>query len=196
MYIAPTAWIGLITATCIGALGGSFNGGNPTLGLVLFAVVLGLAIAPKLAGVIDVALSRGATPTYGGRLRFYASVAFELVGSTLAAPIVAVSICIFMIGLVFGKGICWQGQNRDVNRVAWLAAGRTMAPHTAAGLAIAAIVYGTAGLAGLAWALPLVVGLSCAIPLAVVTASPVLGRFLIRARLFAIPEEDSRRRDL
>ena len=185
MYLAQAAWILMIAVSCIGSMIGNFRFQDLTLGMTLFVGVFVLSVAPKFFGAVDVWLSKGGPTRYGGLVIFSLSVLAELVASTLMAPIVAMSVTLFLIGLLFGKSVYWGGQNRDRLGVAWRAAARALAPHTVAGLALATAFWQLGGLTAVLWGLPILTGWVLAIPYTVFSARPAA----TRRWLFRIPEE-------
>ncbi|MBC8129741.1 MAG: glucans biosynthesis glucosyltransferase MdoH [Rhizobiaceae bacterium] len=188
MYIAPPAWLAM---TLAGTAKGITDGFHPLyleLGLAMFGVIFFLSVAPKIAGVIDVALGSGSMRLYGGPLRFGISAMAELAVSMLLAPIVAVYVTTFLVGLLFGRTITWSGQNRDRLGIAWREAAKAMWPQTLLGFAMLALLS-EVGVQAALWMLPVVLGLCLAIPLTVLTASASFGRATARLGLFAIPEE-------
>ncbi|MES1938423.1 glucans biosynthesis glucosyltransferase MdoH [Salinisphaera hydrothermalis] len=192
MYLAPAAWIAMIAASCIGGVLGDLSLGSVTLGLTLFVAVFGLAIAPKIAGVIDVLLSHRGTARYGGALLFAASVAVELLWSTLIAPVVALSITLFLLGLLFGRTVAWGGQNRDRLDIPWRDAWPPLVPHTLAGIAVATTLWIAAGAGAALWAAPIIIGPTMAVPLTVWSGRRTVGAVMQRRRLCLIPEERDR----
>ncbi|MDP9836270.1 membrane glycosyltransferase [Neorhizobium huautlense] len=189
MYLAPPAWILATFAATYKAVSSGFDSSYMQLGFWLFISIFLLSIAPKLAGMLDVLLTRGAVRSYGGGLRFGLSAIMEVLASMLMAPIMAVYVSIFLIGLLFGRSVTWSGQNRDQLGISFLTAVRTMGVQTVIGLSLAVIIYfGSGGLA-LLWALPVVAGLCLSIPFTMVTASSAFGRWSARKGMFAIPEE-------
>ncbi|MEX6507306.1 glucans biosynthesis glucosyltransferase MdoH [Jiella sp. M17.18] len=190
MYAAPAAWIVMTLATVAKAFQGGFDPAMLRLGLGLFLTIFALSIAPKLAGMLDVVLTPGALRAYGGTLRFGASAVLEVLASMLMAPIVALSVTLFLLGLPFGRRVVWSGQNRDRLGIGWPTALAAMAPQTLLGLALAAVLW-PLGASALLWAAPFVGGLCLAAPFTVATAAPRLGRLLARAGLFAVPEESA-----
>ena len=70
-------------------------------------------LMPKIAGVLDVMLTKGGVTRYGGWLRFVPGAALELVFSFLQGAVSTIRTSIFMIGLLFGKSVVWGGQSRD-----------------------------------------------------------------------------------
>ncbi|MEF2552521.1 glucans biosynthesis glucosyltransferase MdoH [Aurantimonas sp. A2-1-M11] len=190
MYLAPPAWLAMTIAACAKAVTGTFDARYVELGLGLFVLIFLLSISPKIAGALDVMLTRGAVRSYGGPLRFAVSTVTEIFVSMLLAPVAAVYVTIFLAGLPFGRSVTWSGQNRDVLGVGWGSALRAMWPQTLFGSVMAVTLFAAAPLA-LVWSLPFVAGLLLAVPFTVMTAMPALGRFLSRAGLFAVPEESA-----
>jgi membrane glycosyltransferase len=188
MYLGQGAWIAMIAAACIGSMVGDFRVRDVQLGITLFVGIFFLAIAPKLLGVLDVALTHGGARRYGGAGKFGLSALLELLSSMLMAPVVALSICTFLIGLPFGQSVTWGTQNRAAVRVRWRDAVRALAPHTLLGLALAAALWHVGGWIAAAWALPIIAGLTLAIPYTVWSAR-TSATSRVRVRLFAIPEE-------
>jgi membrane glycosyltransferase len=139
--------------------------------------------------MLDIALTPGGAARYGGRLRFAAGAVVETVFSILIAPIVAFRVTIFLIGLLFGRSMMWNGQNRDAYRLSWGDALRGLWPQTLFGLTLAGTIVVVVGPATLPWAGPMVAGLGLAIPFAVLTAHPAFGRWTQRIGLCAIPDE-------
>ena len=189
MYLAPAAWIGMIAASCVGGVLGDLSLGDVRLGFGLFIGVFALAITPKIAGVIDVLLSVRGTHRYGGTPLFAASVLVELVSSILIAPVVALSITLFLIGLMFGRSVAWGGQNRDRLDIAWRDAWPPLAPHTLAGLGIAVMLWSAAGFGATLWAAPVILGPVLAVPLTVWSGRRAVGAVMQRRRLCLLPEE-------
>ena len=188
MYLAQGAWIAIIAAGCIGGMIGNYRVEDVRLGVTLFVAVFFLSVAPKLLGALDVALTRGSARRYGGAARFGVSAFTELLSSMLMAPVVALSVFIFQIGLLFGRSVAWGTQNRAQVDVRWRDALRALKPHTALGLALGIALWLAGGLNGVAWGLPIIAGLALSIPYTVWTAKAQAARGG-QVRLFAIPEE-------
>jgi membrane glycosyltransferase len=144
---------------------------------------------PKLAGLADVMLSKGAVARYGGPARFACSALVEIVVSLLMGAVTTFKTTQFMLGLAFGKSrVGWNGQERDAHGLSIANAAAALWPVTLFGIAVAsalAVVSPTA----LAWSLPLIAGHLVAVPFAVVTASPAVGKWCVRAGLCAVPED-------
>ncbi|KAK1501054.1 glucans biosynthesis glucosyltransferase H [Colletotrichum abscissum] len=153
-------------------------GWTPHLALAAFGIF------PKLAGVFEAVTT--SSRRYGGSLRCILSSFVELFLMTFIAPITALAVALFLCGLLKGKSITWDGQNRDRLGLSWRDSFRVLWPQTVLGFGVLLAVRGTAELA---WAIPSAVGLLLAIPVAVITASPRFGDAITSMRLFEIPEE-------
>jgi membrane glycosyltransferase len=195
MYLAAFAWTVMIALSALKVFDPEVGPRAIQLGIGLFAVSFFMSIAPKLAGMLDVAFTPGGMRRYGGPLRFLASSLTEIVFSILLAPIAAIRLTIFMVSLLFGRSVIWSGQQRDVQGLSWATAFNGLWPQTLFGFALLALFSWKAP-GVLYWAAPLLSGMILAVPFAVVTASPRFGRFMSRIGLCAIPEELETPRDL
>jgi membrane glycosyltransferase len=161
----------------------------PTTSLAaLYLTFLGMHLAPKLAGLADVALTPGGLARYGGAARFWLSAAIEIVSSFLVGAVTSFSETMFLIGLLLGRTIGWPEQARDAHGLALREAASVLWPHLALGAAIFALAGLVAPSLAL-WSTPPTLGFVVAIPFALVTAAPLVGAALRRARLCATPEE-------
>jgi membrane glycosyltransferase len=154
----------------------------------LYLTFLGMYLSPKLAGMADILLTKGGVARYGGAWRFLTSAAIEIVFSFLLGAVTTFRIAVFMIGLLFGKSVAWNGQARDAHGIAWRDAAEGLWGPFLFGCA----VCGALALhspAVLAWSLPLTLGYLVAIPFAVLTASQGFSEWLKRYALCGIPEE-------
>jgi membrane glycosyltransferase len=158
------------------------------LGIGLYITFFTMYLMPKIAGLIDVMLTRDGVARYGGWLRFGAGAAIELVFSFLQGAVSTMRTSIFMIGLAFGKSVVWGGQSRDAQRLSWEAAAWTFWPQTLFGLLVCGALLMIAPPV-FWWSLPLTAGYLLAIPFAVLTADPRFGRALQRLGLCGIPED-------
>jgi membrane glycosyltransferase len=154
----------------------------------LYLAFLLMYLSPKLAGLADILLQKGGVAPYGGPARFVASAGLEIVFSFLLGAVTTFRLTVFMIGLVFGRSVVWNGQARDAHGVAWRTAFRGLWGPFLFGLAICGSLA-ILSPATLLWSLPLTLGYLAAFPFAVASASPRIGKALLRHRLCAIPEE-------
>jgi membrane glycosyltransferase len=158
------------------------------MGMTLFATCFLMSLAPKLAGMLDAAVTSGSMARYGGPVRFVSGSLLEISFSVLFAPVASFRIAVFMIGLLFGRATMWNGQQRDVQGLSWVTAMGGLWPQTLFGLTLFSLLYVKAP-GALLWAAPLLIGMVFSVPFAVLTASPAFGKLLARIGLCAVPEE-------
>jgi len=158
------------------------------LAIGLYLTFLGMYLSPKLAGLADILLAKGGVARYGGLGRFLASAAIEVVFSFLLGAVTTFRITLFMIGLVFGRSVIWNGQARDAHGVSWSDAALGLWPASLFGALVCGALAALSP-ATLAWSLPLTFGYLVAIPFAVLTASEDVAELLKRHALCGIPEE-------
>jgi membrane glycosyltransferase len=188
MYVGAAAWMAMIALMALKAFETGLGNLHLELGMALFFTMFGMSMTPKLAGLIDIALTKGGMERYGGPFRFLASALIEIVFSILLSPIACLRVTLFMIALLFGRAVMWSGQNRDAYGLSWATAISGLWPQTLAGAALFAIIY-TKAPGALIWASPMLAALLLAAPFAVLTASPRFGEAMARLGLCAIPEE-------
>ncbi len=196
MYVNGPAWFLFITAgAAMAAFTDQFGSIPLAYGLGLFAVIMFFNLMPKLMGMAQSICQRPVAETYGGRARIAAGLLGEVGFSTLIAPCVAFAITICCGGLLFGKRIKWDAQQRSRDFLSLREAAATLWPQTLYGLVLLVLLATLAP-----WALVfgcLIVGPLClAIPLATVSTLPALGRMTRRTSLFDIPEDRAARRRL
>jgi membrane glycosyltransferase len=188
MFLGSPAWIGFMTAAAVLGMTTDYAPYRADTGLALFATILTMVFAPKLATVADVLARPDLRKAFGGPLRVVTSVFAEILYSAMLAPIMAVAHTLFMAGLIAGKTIGWGAQARGVQRLPVALAARKLWPQT------------LFGLAGLAWVstqpidlvwpvIPVAIGPLLATVIAVSTSTKMLGKLAIRSTLWRIPEE-------
>lgn len=190
LFLSSPAWVLLMTLGAL-RLGLAAPGDallDPVAGSILFALIMAMVFAPKLATLTDLLLRREDRRAFGGAPRVVGGVLAEVLFSTLLAPVMAIAHTVFMAGLPFGRALVWGPQRRAAHRVGWGLALRRLWPQTLVGLTALVWLSTTAGAAAM-WLSPFFVGALIAVPLAVVTASPALGLALTRLGLWRIPEE-------
>ncbi len=187
-FIGSTAWVLLMLLFALPLAfdsGPSFHAGP---GLAVFALSMGMAFAPKIGALLEVALDRDRRLRFGGGARLLAGAVGDMAFSVVMAPILAVGHAVFIAGLALGRAAVWGAQRRAVHWVSPPAALRRLWPQT---------LFGGIGVAWFAWFSPpgalffspfFAIALA-AVPVAVVTSVPVLGRLVARIGLWRIPEE-------
>jgi len=189
MYLGSIAWMTMIVLSALKVFEpGTMSETQISLGMTLFGTCFLMSLAPKLAGMVDAVLTKGAMARYGGFFRFLASSLTEISFSVLFAPVASFRVSLFMIGLLFGRATVWNGQQRDVQGLSWQTAIAGLWPQTLFGLTLFALLVVKAP-GALIWAAPLLTGMVFAAPFAVLTASPRFGALLARLGLCAVPEE-------
>jgi membrane glycosyltransferase len=194
MYLSSPAWIAMMAIGTV-ALALSETRVGPRVpvslgaGAALFALVMFMTFAPKIASVIDLLLREPARRSYGGGASFVSNVAAETLHMLILSPIMALAHTLFLIRLlVFRRGGTWNSQLRESHSVPWRLALMRLWPQTlAGGLIIGVVMMKAPDRIGLA--LIGAGGLLVAVPFAVATASPLLGVVLARIGIGRIPEE-------
>lgn len=189
MFLASPAWVMLMLVGMIrlgaGELGPVYL---PGPGVTLFALVMTMVFAPKLATVIDALSHRAGRRRFGGGPRLIIGSLTEVVFSTLLAPIMAIAHSLFLLGLLFGRATLWGPQRRATHGVRPREALRRLWPQTAFGL------FGFGWMALYAPIGAIVIslfflGALLAVPIAVSSAAPRIGRLVTRAGLWRTPDE-------
>jgi membrane glycosyltransferase len=183
-------WIALVLFVVLAALAAALW--TPELefptgsALALYLVWMVMFFMPKLSGFLDAALRSPAR--YGGLMNLISGAAVETLFIFMLVPVEWFTHVMSTGALLLGRSIHWDAPNRDGYRVSWQAAAEHLWPHTAFGAALILFLAATAP-GAIVWFLPFTAGLVLSIPFAVLTSSPALGRFAVRHRLCAIPEE-------
>jgi membrane glycosyltransferase len=156
--------------------------------LALFALTMGILLAPKFLGLIlalfDGETRRGA----GGFFRLVVSAFLEIVMSALLAPIMMLVQSGHVMHILFGVDTGWNPQRRDDGSIPLAAIARKHRSHMALG--IASLVAGLLISPSLvAWMSPTIAGLICAIPISWASGQLGFGLALRRLGLLQTPEE-------
>jgi len=201
MYLGAPFWVLMLAAGLAWALLGSPNGGGasatavtptglaPTaLGFALYFGMLGIGFAPRLLGVLDVMLQPEQRKRYGGTVRLLAGALADAVFSILLGPLMMIAQALFVGGLLFGRRVAWEAQNREGRQLPVREAARGLMPQMLFG---AFFAVGLAALApgAIPWAAPTLAACALAVPFACLTAGGGLSRWMVRRRLCAVPDE-------
>ena len=190
MFLGSPGWIGLLI---VGTLALAATG-NPAefiraeAGIAIFTAVLTMWFAPKIATVANLLTRAEARNSFGGTLRFLASVATETLFFILLSQIMWFGHALLIASLPFGRPIEWAGQVREDHSVSTAQAVRAFWPHTLLGAGSLALLAATHP-AAIPYALFLAGGLALSIPLALITALPATGQLLAHAGIGRLPEE-------
>ena len=189
MFVSSPFWVAL---TVIGLLRLGLGDTGPIYlpgpGLALFAMVMLMVFAPKLASIADLLLSQTGRRRYGGSVRLIGSSIAEAAFSMLLAPIMAVAHCVFMTGLLLGRAMIWGAQRRALHRVHFGEALRRLWPQTLFGAA-AFLWLALFDAAGALVVSPFFLGALLAVPLAMVSSLPAVGAISNRIGLWRTPDE-------
>jgi membrane glycosyltransferase len=162
---------------------------HPEIAITLLGTTAVMLFLGKFLSVFLVVLS-GHASRYGGALRLGLSVVFEIVLSSLMAPIRMWFHGKYVFLTLLGREIKWGAQRRDGAETGWLEALRQHGFLTAVGLAWGmGLFWLNPLLAG--WVLPVTVPMSLSIPLSVWSSRASAGIFLRRWGLLLTPEESA-----
>jgi membrane glycosyltransferase len=190
MFLGSPAWVGLLL---LGTLGVAVAGSGAAFirsdaAYALLGIEFILWYAPTIATALDVLMQRKLLSAFGGTLRFLVSTLANMMFFQLLMPIMWIAHTIFLVRLLSGRSIGWGGQLRDDHEVRASLAIRVLWPQTLVGLLCVAVLALTVP-AALPAALLLAGGPLIAITFAVITASPAVGRALLRLGVGRLPEE-------
>ncbi|MBW4022236.1 MAG: glucans biosynthesis glucosyltransferase MdoH [Proteobacteria bacterium] len=189
MYLgAPTSLLMLVIGLVNGLTRGHAGAVPQTLAFSLYFGFLLIGFAPRLLGVLDIALRPAERRRWGGLPRLLAGAATDGLFTLMIGPVMMVSQARFIAGLALGRRIMWEAQRREAGDVPWAEAIRGLWPQLLFGLLFAVALWRVAP-GAIPWALPTLAGSLLAIPFACVTAEPRLGRWMVRRGLCAIPDE-------
>jgi membrane glycosyltransferase len=184
--VSPAIILFLICAAIAAAL---FPPGAPfpaASAIVFYSTFIAMYFSPKLFGIADALIRM--PQRYGGVGRILAGGLVETIFTFLLLPISIFNQTLFMGGLLLGRNMGWEAQQRDGYRVPWTDAAYGLWPATLFGLLVLLFLAFTAP-AAIPWFLPFVGGLVLSIPFAVFTSLPEVGAAAVHWRLCAIPEE-------
>ena len=154
----------------------------------LYFGMLGLGFAPRLLGVLDIMLRPAQRRRWGGGGRLLAGAATDALFTLLIGPVMMIAQARFLAGLLFGRRVIWEAQQRDGQALPLREAVRGLWPQLVFGLGFSMALARVAP-AAIPWALPTIAGCLLAIPFACMTAEPRLGRWMVRIGLCAVPDE-------
>jgi membrane glycosyltransferase len=123
MYLGSPAWmamtaIGTVLLALSNTPAAQYVPVKAGAGTLLFAIMMLMTFAPKIATIIDVMLTPAARRSFGGTLAFAANIGVETLFMILLAPLIALTHTIFMTRLfVFRRGGNWSSQTRESHAV-------------------------------------------------------------------------------
>jgi len=156
--------------------------------LALFALTMGILLAPKFFGLFLALFESDTRRGAGGFVRLIVSAFLEIVMSALLAPIMMLVQTGHVMHILFGVDTGWNPQRRDDGSIPLAAIARKHRSHMALG--VASLVAGLLISPSLvAWMSPTIAGLICAIPISWASGQLGLGLALRRIGLLQTPEE-------
>ena len=193
MYLGAPASLLMLAVGLARGLSGSLSGSHSArlpqnLAFILYFGFLLIGFAPRLLGVLDVALRPAARRRWGGLPRLLAGAATDGMFTLMIGPVMMVAQTRFILGLCLGQRIIWEAQRREDGIVPWAEAIRGLWPQLLFGIVFGTVLWRVAP-GAIPWALPTLAGSLLAIPFAWITARPRLGRWMVRSGLCAIPDE-------
>ena len=156
--------------------------------LELFGITMAVLLAPKFFGLI-IALTDGATRrASGGVLALTASCVFEIIMSSLLAPIMMVIQSGSVMQIIFGRDTGWNPQRRDDGSIPLRDIIRRHRSHVALG-AVSLIAGLLISPSLVAWMSPTIAGLIFAIFVSWASGQLSIGLGLKKIGLLITPEE-------
>lgn len=156
--------------------------------LELFALTMGILLAPKFFGLLVAIYEPETRKGSGGVIMLLISTLFEIVLSALLAPIMMLIQTGHVLHIVFGFDTGWDPQRRDDGSVPFADIVRRHRSHVAMG--VLSLIAGLLISPSLvAWMSPTIAGLVLAIPISWLTSQRWLGLVFRRAGVLTTPEE-------
>lgn len=161
---------------------------DPERALFLFALTMGILLAPKIFGLILMLIRGRERRASGGSLRLVVSALIEIILSALLAPILMLIQSGSVFQILLGRDTGWQPQRRDDGSIPLRDIIRRHRSHTVLGVlaGISAFMIATSLFL---WMSPTILGLLLAIPLSWLSGQLGAGLALKRLGLLMTPEE-------
>ena len=161
---------------------------DPERALFLFAITMGILLAPKIFGLIITLLNQKERKQSGGGIRLVISSLIEILLSALFAPIMMLIQSGSVFNILLGRDAGWQPQRRDDGSIPLKDIIRRHRVHVALGVftAISAFLISPSLFA---WMSPTILGLVLAIVLSWMSGQLAIGLFLKKLGLLVTPEE-------
>ena len=191
MYLGAPLWFLMLMAGLgLAMLPSARASSGPPMYLAfgLYFAMLAMGFAPRFLGVVDVLLRPVQSGRYGGVLRLLGGTLTDAVFSLLIGPLIMIAQVRFEAGLVFGQRITWDAQRREGKRVSVGEAWRGLWPQMLFGGLLTCLLAAFAP-GVLPWAAPTLLALTLAIPFTCITAGKTMGRWMVRHRVCAVPDE-------
>jgi membrane glycosyltransferase len=163
---------------------------DPERALTLFAITMGILLAPKVFGLILMLLRGRDRRASGGGIRLIISSTIEMILSALLAPILMLIQSGSVFQILLGRDTGWQPQRRDDGSIPLRDIVRRHKAHTVLG-ALAGVSAFMIATSLFLWMSPTILGLLLAIPLSWLSGQLGAGLALKRLGLLMTPEESN-----
>jgi membrane glycosyltransferase len=161
---------------------------DPERALALFAITMGILLAPKFFGLLLTLFDRERRRACGGAIRLLISSVLEIILSGLIAPILMLVQSGSVFQILLGRDTGWNPQRRDDGSIPMRDIIRRHRWHTALGL-VAGLSAFLISTSLFLWMSPTILGLVLAIPLSWISGSLTAGLVLKKLGLLLIPAE-------
>ncbi|MEO0327036.1 MAG: glucans biosynthesis glucosyltransferase MdoH [Pseudomonadota bacterium] len=195
MFIGSPAWMTFVVLATLSCAFPEWSGvviAPGGLGMVLFATIMTMIFAPKIASFLDTMMNRELRKQFGGAPRIVFSWFTEIFFSIMLAPIMAIANTIFLFRLfILRKANGWIAQARSVEALPVSRVAKHLWPQMIFGVAGITILVSVqnVSVAGLLIALPVFMGPFFALPFGVSSAKPIIGFWAAKMKIWQIPEE-------
>lgn len=161
---------------------------DPERMLWMFFAAISLLLLPKFAGWLRALLSKNLRQRFGGARALTQGFVFELIISTLYAPLLMLIQTRHVFDIFLGRDSGWRTQNREGALMPWRVAIKRNFVYVLAGIIpLAALIWQAPN--QIIWLSPIILGLCLSPWLARHSGNTALGRALARCKLLLIPEE-------
>lgn len=183
--LSPIAWLVMTLAFNIKSR--LENPDATGVGVSFFSQWFIFRIFPRIAAILAIAVTSSEIKRYGGIFRLVISLLLEYLFVSVVSMAATVSMTVFFCGLLQGKSIKWDGQNRDRLGLSWRHTFRVFWVENLVGLGI---IWLTITQDTSHRLLALAISLLLLVPVTVLTASPHFSYIITRLRLFTTPDEN------
>jgi membrane glycosyltransferase len=158
--------------------------------LQLFALTIGILLAPKFLGLVIALLDPKTRRGSGGALGLIASTLVEIIISAALAPIMMLIQSGSVAQILSGRDTGWNPQRRDDGSIPFSSIARRHRSHALLGL-ITLFAAALISPSLVVWMSPTIAGLILSIPLSWASGNLTLGLAMRRIGLLRTPEETS-----
>jgi membrane glycosyltransferase len=156
--------------------------------IMLFSIIMGFLVLPKLLSLLLLLSNSARAAEFGGRLKLALSVFLETLVSALLAPVLALLQTRFVLGILMGKKVTWESQERGEAGTTFREALRRHWGATLLGLAWGFLLWFTDRKL-FWWFSPAILGMTLAMPMSVCTSRGSAGDWLKARGLLLTPAE-------